>query len=419
MARIRFVSLLVAVSLIYPAAAVADATAMSAVNAGALGALAPAAAEPQLQMMQASGVQLVRADASWNWAEPAAPGPSGHTYQFAADDVLVAELASHQMTWLPTIDYSAPWMESIPGAWNSPPADDAQYAAYAQALAARYGDHGSFWSQNPQLPYKPVRTFEVWNEENTSMFWANTPDAGRYALLYQQTRAQIRAVDPSAQVIVGGLLEITPGPASRYVQAMFRALPALRGHVDGFALHPYGMDAAGVLDSVRAFRQTLDGLGEAAAPIDITEFGWSIGAGESWRARTLRTIAASLANSDCGVAVLAPYTWFESAGSGDNYSLTTANGLLPSARAWFTGLSASARSPAVDLCHPLRQAVGFAAAISRPVTRTFSRARPRGTARSQSAADSRKPRSATPRSATPRAAAAAVAARKAARPTRA
>ena len=302
--------------------------------------------------MQASGVQLVRYDASWGSGEPSPPTANGPGYQFTQLDTLVSELASHDMTWLPIIDYSAPWDESIAGNPFSPPAADAPYAAYAQAIAARYGDRGSFWTANPQLPYRPVQTFEVWNEENTSMFWGAS-DPARYALLYMQTRAAIHAVDPSAQVVVGGLLEILPGAASQYVQAMFRAQPSLHGNVDGFALHPYGPNAAGVLSNVSAFRRTLDALGEAAAPIDVTEFGWGSGAGEGWRATQMHAVAVGLANSDCGIGEISPYIWYEQPGDSADYSIGTLSGLLPSGQAWFSGLSAAARAPEQHLCHPV------------------------------------------------------------------
>jgi hypothetical protein len=316
--------------------------------------LTPPTGEQQLGAMQAEGVRIVRTDASWGGAQPAPPSPSGPGYQFAQFDALVTELASHDMTWLPIIDYSTPWAESVAGDPFSPPVSDGPYAAYAQAVAARYGDGGSFWAENPQLPYEPVQTFEIWNEENGT-FWSGAPNPASYALQYMQTRAAIHAVDPSAQAIVGGLVEVLPGPASQYVQAMFRAQHSLRGNVDGFALHPYGINAANVLEDVATFRQTLDSLGEASVPIDITEFGWDSDAGEAWRATQMHNVAIGLANSDCGIGEISPYVWYEQTGSGD-YSLATLNGPLPSGQAWFSGVKAAAQAPEQHLCRLLTRA---------------------------------------------------------------
>lgn len=347
----RRIALLVFALLAVAAPAYAAAPPLLGVDGGFLRGVEPATADQQLAQMRSMGVQLVRADASWQSAQPTPPAAGIRSYDFSADDALVSELATHGITWLPVIDYSTPWAQSVPGAFNSPPTDDADYTAYAQALAARYGAGGSFWTANSQLAYEPVRTFEVWNEEDSSMFWIPSPDPARYAVLYAQTRASIHKVDPDAHVIVGGLLEILPGQADAYVRAMFRAVPSLRGNVDGFGLHPYAVSAGSVLDSVRMFRQTLRSLGEGAVPTDITEFGWSMGAGEAWRARAMRAIGQGLINTDCGIGVVSPYTWYEAAGTGsENYSLTSSAGLLPSGTAWFTGLRSGAGSRVNPLC---------------------------------------------------------------------
>ena len=64
---------------------------------------------------------------------------------------------------------------------------------------------------------------------------------------------------------------------------MFSADPGLRGNVDGFGLHPYGTSAADAVEWTVHFRHVLDALGEARAPIDVTEFGWPTGDGAARR----------------------------------------------------------------------------------------------------------------------------------------
>ena len=41
------------------------------------------------------------------------------------------------------------------------------------AVAATAG--GSFWEENPELPFLPIRHWEIWNEENIVTF-ANHPN---------------------------------------------------------------------------------------------------------------------------------------------------------------------------------------------------------------------------------------------------
>jgi hypothetical protein len=66
---------------------------------------------------------------------------------------------------------------------------------------------------------------------------------------------------------------------------------------------------------VRALRLALDGLGEPAVPIRITELGWpTSGAApitlpEPARATSFELVTDALARSDCNVGAIVPYTW--------------------------------------------------------------------------------------------------------------
>src|SRR5579884_1169082 len=121
-------------------------------------------AAAQLSALQATGAALARTDALWEAAEPHAPAHGQHHYDWAFDDLIAAALAQHGLRWLPVIDYSPGWAQSVPGQDHSPPASDADYAAYAGAFAARYGPGGAFWSAHASLRALPVQEIEIWNE---------------------------------------------------------------------------------------------------------------------------------------------------------------------------------------------------------------------------------------------------------------
>src|SRR5205807_96579 len=133
-----------------------------------------------------------------------------------------------RLRWLPVIDYSPRWARSIRGVDHSPPVSAVAYAAYAGALAARYGVGGSFWLLHPRLPAEPVTTYEIWNEPDSSFFWKLRPDPGVYARLYERARAAITSVQPRARVIIGGLTR-----PRKFLPALLRAEPRLQGHIDG------------------------------------------------------------------------------------------------------------------------------------------------------------------------------------------
>jgi hypothetical protein len=276
-------------------------------------------------------------------------------------DAWVGALASHNLTWEPIVDYGVKWADASTCTWWCAPVTDDTYAAFAQAVAARYGAGGSFWAQNPQLPYEPAQIFEIWNEENVSTFRV---EPARFATLYTAARTAIRAVDPAATVIVGGLADDSASfyadqdYPQQYIDQMFAADPALRGQVDGFALHPYASSAADAEKWVVHFRKDLVKLGEGSAPLYLTELGWQTGdpGAESWRAQQMGALALTLSRSNCGIAMLAPYDWIDplSLNASGDFGLVDRTALdtnlRPAASAWFNGLAQASRMPQSALC---------------------------------------------------------------------
>jgi hypothetical protein len=265
----------------------------------------------QLASLAATGATLARSDALWEATEPEPPVGGVHHYDWRFDDLIATTLAMHGLRWLPIVDYTALWAQSIPGADHSPPSSFADYAAYAGALAARYGSGGTFWREHSGLPELPVLAFEIWNEPDDKAFWTPTPDPRRYGLLYADARAAIKAVDPAALALVGGLTH----PA-RFLSAMLASEPDLRSEIDGVAIHPYAPDPAGVISNVVAARRALESLGLGAAPLYVTEFGWTtqpVGAisylPEHLRPGYIADTVEGLARTGCGVAAAVLYTW--------------------------------------------------------------------------------------------------------------
>ena len=285
-------------------------------NTAAIGA---AQVNAQLAALHATGATLARSDALWERTEPAPPVGRVHRYDWAFDDLVAASLAEHGLRWLPIVDYSPAWVQSIPGQDHSPPRSVADYAAYAGALAARYGADGSFWRLHPSLPRLPVQALEIWNEPDNALFWVPAPDPGRYAMLYAAARQAIHAADPAARALVGGLTD-----ASRFVGPMVAADPALLGGIDGVAIHAYGPTPASVLDNAAGARQALDAAGLSSVPLYVTEFGWTTsppGALDflpsSLRPQYLASTMQGLGRVACayGLAGVILYTWFSPQGN--------------------------------------------------------------------------------------------------------
>jgi hypothetical protein len=270
----------------------------------------PQEIDEQLKALRATGATIARSDTLWEATEPSEPR-GVHHYDWRFDDWIAGSLAAHDMRWLPIIDYTAPWAESVPGKEQSPPTNPNDYAAYAAAFAARYGPGGSFWAAHSTLTPEPIDTYEIWNEPDIQPFWAPSPDLPRYAQLYVAARDAILRVDPGARVIIGGLAH----PVAS-LPALLRARPDLRGHLDGVGIHPYARTPAQVLAGVRAVRRVLVSLGLAGVPVYITEFGWSTRpvdaakfAAAQVRPSYIETTLDSLGHVSCGIAAVVLYTW--------------------------------------------------------------------------------------------------------------
>ena len=267
--------------------------------------------DSQLQALHDTGATIARSDAMWEFSEPTAPVGGVHRYDWTFDDLIAGSLAAQGLRWLPIIDYAPAWAQLSSGKLHSPPRSPGDYAFYAAALAARYGPNGAFWRSHPGLSAVPVETYEIWNEPDNGEFWEPSPDPGGYAALYLLARGAIKAVDPTAAVIVGGLM----APAA-FAPAMLAARPDARKYIDGVAIHPYGPNPQAVLQGVLVARHVLTRLGLATVPLYVTEFGWTtlpIGA-RSWlpgnaRAGYISETLSELGHVDCGLAATLIYTW--------------------------------------------------------------------------------------------------------------
>jgi hypothetical protein len=271
----------------------------------------PQQIDAQLRAVRATGSTVARSDALWEATEPTAPAGGVHRYDWSFDDAIAAALARNGLRWLPIIDYSAPWAQSVPGSDHSPPSSAAQYAAYAEAVGARYGPGGSFWGEHPTLQALPVDTFEIWNEPDDPNFWSPHVDPARYADLYMSARAAIDAADPGARVIIGGVSN--PGG---FLASMLASRPALRGHVDGVGIHPYAPSPRGVLAGLVSARTTMTAIGLGPVPIYVTEFGWPTqppGAldrvPEHRRSGDILRTVTVLGHLNCEIAMAILYTW--------------------------------------------------------------------------------------------------------------
>ena len=238
--------------------------------------------EPDYALMEEAGVRSIRLPLYWSQVEPISPFLDRPEWSKFDHGVELA--ARHGMAVLPFVWGSPGWIE--PEGGIEPVARGWQRRAWASFLrraVLRYGPGGSFWSSNRELPYQPIRRWEIWNEPNIVTFGRANPEL--FASLIRLSGRVVHGADPGAKVILGGLfgrpLQIPPNVGSGdFLSRLYRARRVKR-FFDGVALHPYVAAAAAMRGQIRNLRRVMRLHNDAATPLYVTELGWGSDSFES------------------------------------------------------------------------------------------------------------------------------------------
>jgi hypothetical protein len=234
------------------------------------------------QVVSTSGTKWLREDFEWSEIEPQ-PG----TFDFSRFDQYMLLTAEHHTHVLPVL-FDAP-------AWAAPaedaiPADPSRYAAYVAAVVGRYGPHGSFWNQHPNLANYAIQTFEIWNEPYYDNGDNGDYDPGAYARLVKAAAIAGRQTDPAAHFLLAAenQAQLVNGTWVWWIDALYQAVPDLNNYFDGVAVHPYGTNLTSLsfptpgraydgyeqIRRVQAIHQEFSAHNAAGKQLWITEIGW-------------------------------------------------------------------------------------------------------------------------------------------------
>eukprot|EP01105_Mastigella_eilhardi_P005399 TRINITY_DN17129_c0_g1_i1.p1 TRINITY_DN17129_c0_g1~~TRINITY_DN17129_c0_g1_i1.p1 ORF type:complete len:428 (-),score=106.22 TRINITY_DN17129_c0_g1_i1:59-1207(-) len=209
-----------------------------------------------MEMLADSGVDLVRMDLVWSSTEQ-----QQGVYDFSAWDVLMENLAAHNMRAVFILDYGNPLYDG----GLSPYTDEGRqaFAKWALAAVSHFQGRGVFW--------------EMWNEPNGKNFWSPAPNVTGYVLLAQTVGSAIKSNFPD---------EFFMGPAVAdtklelfdwdYLQACFDG--GLLNYFDAVSVHPY---RATIPETVaRPFKKLADMISASApaekhVPIVSGEWGYT------------------------------------------------------------------------------------------------------------------------------------------------
>ncbi len=134
------------------------------------------------------GANWLRTDANWAWIE----GTRG-TWSWAELDGLVDACAARHLRPLLVLGTLPTWARPAGTPETHGPTTQSQrdgFAAFCNRVAARYRGR--------------VTHYEVWNEPNLPQFWSS-PNTSNYATLLKAAHPRIKAADPNARVLAGGV----------------------------------------------------------------------------------------------------------------------------------------------------------------------------------------------------------------------
>lgn len=238
--------------------------------------LTGAALNTRLDEYAALGVQWARFQVIWASVQRFGPA----SYDWGPTDALIDGLQQRGIKPLAVLGTSPPWAKRAPGCNvdTCAPTDAAQFGAFAKVTATRYAGRIAAW--------------EVWNEPNMQQFYQPQPDPVGYTALLKSAHSAVKAADPRATVVTGGL---APAITIRNGVGAVRTLHPVdflqtiynqggQGSFDAVGWHPYSYSAmpggndggsawAQMSTAPVSVRSLMTKYGDSVKKIWATEFG--------------------------------------------------------------------------------------------------------------------------------------------------
>jgi hypothetical protein len=226
--------------------------------------------DAQAATMKADGVQSWRVEMAWDQIEPA----QGQ-FAFGPTDRKVLAAARQGIDVLGLALRAPGWANGGTGNPFTPPVRPADYAAYLKALIARYGPTGSLWLEHPDVPRRPVRSWEIWNEPNLKNYFTKQPFARSYAALLRAAYPAVKGADRGATVLMASMANFSWRDLAKLLD-----VPGPKLKFDAAGAHPFSGRPSNAVKIVRLNRQALDKRGYRRVPLWLTELTWSSAKGK-------------------------------------------------------------------------------------------------------------------------------------------
>jgi hypothetical protein len=244
--------------------------------------------ETDIARMQQGNIGVLRLVLPWGLMD--ATKKNDDPIDFAFADSIVLKAAEHGIRVIPTIYGTPDWVaeglddnDCSPTCANyaprSPEAIEA-FADFMTALVEHYGPEGMLWQMSPGVDPLPVRSWQIWNEQNSPTFYEPEVDPAAYTELVEASAEAIHKRDPEAEIILGGMFG-TPfqgKPPAIKADEFLRDMYAIEGAEEAFdavAAHPYAPHQSKIEQQVKLLHDEMVRAGDANAGLWITEVGAS------------------------------------------------------------------------------------------------------------------------------------------------
>ena len=208
--------------------------------------------------MSAAGAGTYRVNFPWSQVEP-----TRGRRDWAHTDQIVRRASARKMQVVPVL-IASPRFAASRNAYPPRASARAAYAAFVRDVVARYGADGEFWDLNRDLPYRPIKVWQVWNEPNFAPYWNRKPDARSYVRFLKLTHDAIASQDETAKVVLGGLSDTKLNGRPNLVPFLGQVYAAGGGrYFDIAAVNLYAGMPQDVLHLIRTIRSRMRRSGDA------------------------------------------------------------------------------------------------------------------------------------------------------------
>jgi len=231
----------------------------------------------EVSLTTGAGIKWIRASVDLSQVEPQAAGQINAAY-LAQIDSEITTARNAGLSVLLEFDRTPYWASADP-------------AKYTDATGQHWNRYWAY--ANPQdyanitsalvTHFKPlgINAYELWNEPNNSSFWPSGPSATAYTALLKSSYPAVKAADPSAAVVMGGL---SNKGSYLYLQGLYAAGAKGSYDVANFHIYPEGDPTSCLTVGGRPYEgsfcllQGLHAVMQAngdTAPVWVSELGWS------------------------------------------------------------------------------------------------------------------------------------------------